>query len=93
MLVNITSYYYDQGTTADFQEYLDHLATIDDAVVKEVRLSPGQGRITRIGQKGPQLEFDWSLVTSHSRFARGGENPAPGKKRRARSSGHALPQG
>ena len=93
MLVNITNYYYHQGTTADFQEYLDHLATIDDAVVKEVRLSPGQGRITRIGQKGPQLEFDWSLVTSHSRFARGGENPASGKKRRARSSGHALPQG
>jgi hypothetical protein len=80
MLVNITNYYYHQGTTADFQEYLDHLATIDDAVVKEVRLSPGQGRITRIGQKGPQLEFDWSPVTSHSGFARGGEKLAPGKK-------------
>lgn len=80
MFVNFHNYYYHQGDTAAFQSYLDHLATFDDAVVRELRLAPGKGKIGRIGQNGPKLNFDWSLMTTHSKWFDPGDKRAAAKK-------------
>ena len=68
--VNGLEYYYYQGDTDDFQEFLHRLSTVERSSGRELRLVPGRGEVARLNRKGPKTKFDWALSLSY-RFEKG----------------------